>query len=264
MIDKSTSLTPRAGHEVIVAVKTNSSWFPDKAIEEKMKDWPSGSCLVMETTAPETGVKLMAIGHRHNSRKTLCFVFTKDAGSASPGTPHKASFPDQCGNICQRSVSRPAILSFHFSTSSPIDSHNHMRQHSLALERHWKTPNPWLRTVTSIIGTTVIDAMKALRHCLPQLHAKMTVEEFADRLAFDCCHNGFPRSTTGASQVDIAADGMAAADRSQALPNVLLRLLETLNDSLHNVTVSCCGVSGNPSPLTADGSIFGFGSKASV
>jgi Transposase IS4 len=45
------------GHQYIGAVKTNSRLYPKDELEEKMKDWPSGSYIVMECTTPDKGDK---------------------------------------------------------------------------------------------------------------------------------------------------------------------------------------------------------------
>ena len=56
-----------SGHEVIGSVKTSISHYPLKKIQKIMKDWPSGAYLVFECTAPETGVRLVAIGYKYNA-----------------------------------------------------------------------------------------------------------------------------------------------------------------------------------------------------
>ncbi|KAL3913371.1 MAG: hypothetical protein SGARI_000690, partial [Bacillariaceae sp.] len=55
MIDRESGLNEN-GFELIAAVKTNHAYFPKKALEKKMKAWPSGSYLVMECCTPETNV----------------------------------------------------------------------------------------------------------------------------------------------------------------------------------------------------------------
>ena len=99
VIGTSSDSNYRGGHEGIFAVKTNHGWFPKKELETNMKDWPSGSYLVMETTAPDSGIELIAIGYKYNAHKVLCFVATKQAGSTTPGQPYKAKFPDRFGNV---------------------------------------------------------------------------------------------------------------------------------------------------------------------
>jgi len=69
----------KRGHNCVGALKTNTKCFPKVELEENMKDFPSGSCLVLECQPPGDDCALLAIGHKHNSRKTLSFVATKDA-----------------------------------------------------------------------------------------------------------------------------------------------------------------------------------------
>jgi hypothetical protein len=64
------------GHEWIGIVKTSHSLYPKKELEAKMKNWPGGKSLVMESTNAK-GVKLIAIGFKYNSSKFICFVATK-------------------------------------------------------------------------------------------------------------------------------------------------------------------------------------------
>ena len=56
------------GHEWIGIVKTSHSLFPKKELEEKMKTWPGGMSLVMESTT-SNGVRLIAVGYKYNSSK---------------------------------------------------------------------------------------------------------------------------------------------------------------------------------------------------
>lgn len=186
----------RQGHEIIAAVKTNKAHYPLKQIKKIMKKWPSGSHLVFECTAPETGVELVALGYKYNSKKVLCFVMTKNAGSTAIGDkPYVAKFADEHGNVKQRSVKRPAVLSVLFGDSDAIDSHNHCRQFRLRLESLWLTPNPWFRINCTIVGQTVIDCFRALNfHCSSQ--RQTTVAQFANALAWDCVHNTYSHSSS--------------------------------------------------------------------
>jgi Transposase IS4 len=171
-------------------VKTNHKGFPKTDIEEKMKHWPSGSQLVMECTMP-TGVKLIAVGYKYNSKKVLSFVFTANCGLTLPGVPYVARFNDRYGNVVHRDVPRPQVISEYFSKSNVIDAHNHIRQHELGLEELWVTQDCWFRLDTTFIGITVTDCLKAYRHGLRRTNIDLTTKEFAERLAFDCMHNPF-------------------------------------------------------------------------
>ena len=53
------------GHEYFGAMKTNHSGTPKEKVEEIMKDWPSGSYLVLE--CEELG--MFFVGYKYNYRK---------------------------------------------------------------------------------------------------------------------------------------------------------------------------------------------------
>jgi hypothetical protein len=64
---------------------------------------------------------------------------TKNAGSTKLGDPYIAKFPDEHGNVAQRSVPRPDVISKYFNDSNVIATHNQSRQFELALEKRWVT-----------------------------------------------------------------------------------------------------------------------------
>ena len=148
----------------------------------------------MECTAPETNVKLVAIGYKYNAKKVLCFVMTKNAGSTLPGNnPYRAKYPDLFGNVKERLVERPDVLGgTYFAHSNLIDILNHLRRGILALERHWRTKNPWFRLDVTCLGVTAIDCYGAAQCHVPALRG-LSVSEFADCLAWDCTHNPFSK-----------------------------------------------------------------------
>jgi hypothetical protein len=121
------------------------------------------------------------------------FLGTWDSGSSTPGPPYIAKWPDQYGNVKQRSVPRPEIVSRYFSVSNKIDTHNQLRQHELALEEHWLTQDPWFRLDTTFIGMTVTDAFQLARHAASDTSGirRMGIKEFALR----CCYDMFNRKT---------------------------------------------------------------------
>ena len=189
-----------AGHEVIAALKANHSCFPKAEIEDLMKGFPSGSQLVFECKSPAQ-VNLVAIGYKYNARKVLCFVATKNAGSTRPGRPYIAKFPDEYGNVAKRMVPRPQIISTYFENSDKVDAHNHARQYQLALEKRWITRCAWFRIDTTFLGITVTDAWKCAKYQSNNLSLKkMTIKEFADRIAWDCTNNRYSRGKDSLSE----------------------------------------------------------------
>jgi hypothetical protein len=112
------------GHSYFGALKTSTKCTPYQELIDKMADYPSGAYLVMACHTPK-GHDLICIGYKYNARKVLVFLGTKNSGSTKPGEPYIARFPDANGNVAQRSVLRPDVISRYFNDSNVIDSHNH-------------------------------------------------------------------------------------------------------------------------------------------
>eukprot|EP00934_Nitzschia_sp_Nitz4_P004390 Nitzschia sp. Nitz4//scaffold475_size5561//3915//5458//NITZ4_009216-RA/size5561-snap-gene-0.2-mRNA-1//-1//CDS//3329552714//4380//frame0 len=121
----------------IGVVKTNSSFFPKKFLQETMKEWPAGSHLVLETKFE--GVELLAIGYKYKKSKVINFIATKGAGHTGSGAAYEAKWKDSFGNTRSRPVHRPEIIVKYFKNCNGIDLHNQSRQGNLALEKTWVT-----------------------------------------------------------------------------------------------------------------------------
>jgi hypothetical protein len=171
-------------------------------LEAKMKDWPGGTHMVMEGTSPFHNKPLLAIGYKYNSRKVLCFLATKNAGSTRPGEPYRARFKDDLQNSVSRPVARPKIISQYFKMSNCVDKHNHVRQFELRLEKFWVTQNCWFRIFTTILGMTVTDCWKAYCHKFSQPNKKCTIVEFADMLAFELINNKYDETLQDAENIE--------------------------------------------------------------
>ena len=104
-------------------VKTNHRLVPKDEVEEKMKNWPGGSHLVMQTITPR-GVTLYIIGYKYNKKTTTIFIFTENAGTTEPGDPYVVKFMDESGARQTRHVNRPHIISSYFAIANVIDVHN--------------------------------------------------------------------------------------------------------------------------------------------
>ena len=68
--------------DAVYQIKSNHGLCPKQFIEDQLKDAPGGTSIALEGKHPE-GAELIAFGHRHNSKVALCFVMTKQAGSAT-------------------------------------------------------------------------------------------------------------------------------------------------------------------------------------
>ena len=187
-VDKVKGYNPNSP-EVVCAIKTNNGFFPYDELLEEMKEYPSGSYLVLGCTAPATNVELRAIGYKYNTTKVLLFLMSKNAGTTVPGQPYVARFPNEHGNVRKRRVPRLSCLSKYFGCANVIDVHNQYRQNLLALEEMWKTPNPWFCLMTTVIGMTVVDCFLAAKHHRGQLLPTQTLKQFADALAWDLTNN---------------------------------------------------------------------------
>ena len=64
------------GYHYIGVIKTAHSGYPKLFLEEKMKNYPAGSHLVLEITTKEE-VELLAIGYKYNKRKIMMFICTR-------------------------------------------------------------------------------------------------------------------------------------------------------------------------------------------
>jgi hypothetical protein len=137
-------------YDCVLQIKTNSSLFPKAYIEAALENAPGGCKVVL--SGYHKGIPLIAIGYRYSTRTTLLFVATKNAGSTRPGKPYEMKFNDAFGNVIQRLVERPEILSDFFQKSNTIDKHNQLRQGDLALEKRWLTQDPYFRLHTFITG----------------------------------------------------------------------------------------------------------------
>jgi hypothetical protein len=178
------------GQELIGGVKTNFSKSPKKAMEEFMKNCPSGSYYVAVCNVPdEVGMKIVFVSYKYNARKVLHFVMTDGAGSTvpDPNRAYIARFPDEFGNLAARKVPRPACLSDYFEKSNVVDVHNQMRQGILGLEDKWVSQCGFFRVMCSIFGMCVIDTKEAMAHGLARSHplAKASVKRVAGAIADD-------------------------------------------------------------------------------
>ena len=59
-----------------------------------MQDMPGGTWIVLEGRAQKEGVNLVALGYKYNVKNVLTFVYSRGAGTSTPGTPYEGCFPD--------------------------------------------------------------------------------------------------------------------------------------------------------------------------
>jgi hypothetical protein len=147
------------GIRAMLQIKTGHTLHPAKFLEEKLKEAPGGCWITMKGKDPR-GTGLLAIGYNFNSKCVLKFVAILDAGSTKADTPYGMKFCDSYNNICVPKVDRPAMVPQFFDDSNCIDSHNHVRQFELALEKRWFTRDPFFRLHTTLTGMAFTDVWR--------------------------------------------------------------------------------------------------------
>ena len=150
-----------------------------------MKYWPAGSYLVLEADIDET--KVFCCGYKYSKKKVLTFVFNQGAAHTKAGKPYLAKWKDAFGASRVKYVYRPGFASDYFETSNRVDSHNHLRQNVLKLEKVWVTRCGWFRLHTTILGIDVVDTFKTYVHHLTphHRHSGLTLLKFVGFLAND-------------------------------------------------------------------------------
>ena len=136
----------------------------------------------------------LVIGYKYNRKKVLFFISTKGSGSFEEGIPYEQRYPDKYRNLQTRTVLMPQIRSDYFQESSNNDSHNQLIQAELKLEKCILTNDCWLMIWTTLVGMTVTDALQSLKFVGKKSrnnNANMSINKFANRLAYKCLRNNF-------------------------------------------------------------------------
>ena len=87
------------GHQAVMQVKTNSGLFPKKFIADMLDGMPGGVKIVLKGT------------DRYNTKTSLFFVTTEEAGNMMPGNLYIMKYTDDFGNLCTQEVEWPNMLS---------------------------------------------------------------------------------------------------------------------------------------------------------
>ena len=72
--------------------------FSKRIIKEILKDTLGGTHIILEEMHLDRP-ELVATGYCYNSKVTLSFIITKNAGSTRKGSPYKMKFIDSYGNV---------------------------------------------------------------------------------------------------------------------------------------------------------------------
>ena len=132
----------------------------------------------------------MAVGWKRSSKHVNTYVST--AGTTVPAlSKAQVTRHDEHGNAVPLEFGRPALVEVYASAAGVIDNHNMLRQGELALEKHWKTHNWWIRVITTIIGISVVDSWLAWkRFIVKQDQTPPPLMDFVHGLTFELVNKG--------------------------------------------------------------------------
>ena len=134
----------------ILQIKTATSGYPKKFLDNTMLNWPGGSHLVLRAAIDV--MSLYSMGYKYNSKKNLCFVFTEGTSHTKPGEPYVARWKDKNGNSRFQNLPCSECCAKYFKHSNTIDVINQLWQSNLALEEYWITEDGYFRIFTTILG----------------------------------------------------------------------------------------------------------------
>ncbi len=93
----------------------NKSQSVSKSIDRKDDEGlASRVSYSLEGRATREGGDLIAIGYKYNSRKSLCFICQKNAGSTEYTDFYEAKWKDSNGTTESRRVPRPDVMGRYF------------------------------------------------------------------------------------------------------------------------------------------------------
>lgn len=237
------------GYDSVLQIKQNQALYPKDFITDALKDAPGGLFICLSGTSP-CGLPLIALGYRYSSKTILFFVMSADAGTTKLGLPYKMKYTDGFGNLCERNVDRPDVVSKFYEDSNVIDSHNHVRQFELALEKKWLTKDPFFRLTTTIIGMSVADAWRlASVHKMIDFskknieeEKKLSIKKFAGILAFQLISTASSLLSDEPMPIvsivvkgDLASDVVSKISSTDSSTIGVIRTLKDANQKYHRL-----------------------------
>ncbi len=192
-------------------VKTGHAKIPKDFLEQEMEYYCPGSWLVLEHVSP-SGVEMVCLGYKYSPVKVNTYLMTKGCGNTAPGPTYQTAYTKKDGEKIHHNVGCPEVITNYYAATGVIDHHNHTRQGTLGLEKHWPSHCGWFRIWTIMVGIVVTDGWLGLRHYADQFpkdsvknchqHWNMTVQDFAELVAasilrhnskvqFDATHMSF-------------------------------------------------------------------------
>jgi hypothetical protein len=148
-------------------VKGNDKYYPMAALHSVLTARhgarPAGHWVTMKATI--SNINIIAVAYAWSQKGVSYFVSTCGSTEPSP-IKYQSKFEDEWGNTNSRDIDRPKLAHFLYEYAPLIDEHNKQRQSLLALERIWKTKDPWFRLLTTLLGMTTVDMHRIYRYHL--------------------------------------------------------------------------------------------------
>ena len=102
-------------------VKTSHNIFCLETLKHLMKDCLGGSYLVIKITPRvPSGIPLLSIEYKYNSRNVLTFIYTEGGGSTAPYDPYLSRFPDIYSNVSVCPIIFPRLIGRYFNACNAI------------------------------------------------------------------------------------------------------------------------------------------------
>ena len=130
-----------------------------KSFIKKILKIPSGSARTALEGKHSKGANLVVIGCKHNSKVTLYFTITKNAGSRRKGKLHGIKFSDSHINIQVRLVDQPSAASEFFDALNAVNKHEYTSM-QIRFREKWEMRDPCFRLSTSVISIHPTNTLK--------------------------------------------------------------------------------------------------------
>ena len=142
-------------------VKHQQNLFPMEVLRAVLRArYPkraAGHWVVMKATISEVDLYIMAYAW---SNKGVSYMVSTCGTTVQHEKHYMSSYEDEFGNRATKELARPAIAHMLYEFLPLIDEHNKARQSFLALERCWVTQSGFFRTLTTMIGMSVVDLQR--------------------------------------------------------------------------------------------------------
>ena len=112
------------GYYYMGQVKTGHQKIHQEFLEEEMMPFCPVSWIVLEHTS-SSGMPLIYIGYKYNTKKALTFLMTKRCGNTTPDKGYETSYIREGEERVNKTFDLPDAISKYFQAAGLIDQNNH-------------------------------------------------------------------------------------------------------------------------------------------